>query len=275
LTRLAANLKWLFTEWPLARRFEIAARAGFGAVELSLPYRHAAADLRRWCDLHGLRYVYLLSPCGDWEAGERGLACLPERVDEFRDGLARALDYAGVVGCPLVHVSAGNQPQQISPGEAARLRDTYLDNLAWAADRARQSGMRVAIEPICRQSYPDFYLRTVEQAAGVIADVGCDNLGIVFDFHHVQRAGGDLLGRMQRHRERIFHYQLANPPGRNEPGQGEVDMPFCIEQALAAGYDGWFACEYRSTGGTLASLGWAARYGIDTRAIEEQPHAQV
>jgi len=260
MIKLNANLKWLFTELPLMERFAAAAQAGFAGVELSLPYAYPTDAIREQLDRHGLQYCYLVSPPGDWQAGERGIACIPGREREFREGFALALDHAHAFGCDLVHAAVGLVPED---GDAARCRDVLLENLAYAADRARASGVRVAIEPICHQSYPRFLVKRTDEAAAILAALGRENAGIVYDFHHAQREEGDLAETIRRHLDRILHFQIANPPGRNEPGVGEVDFAYLLQRIDALGYAGWIGCEYTPSVSTLDSLRWARSYGIN------------
>ncbi|WP_219214295.1 hydroxypyruvate isomerase family protein [Variovorax boronicumulans] len=259
MIRLDANLKWLFNEVPFMDRFAAAARAGFSGVEFSLPYIYPKHAIRQQLDAHGLRYCYLVSPSGDWEAGERGIACVPGREREFQDGFDLALDYAHAFDCDLVHTTIGLVP---ADGEPLQCREVLMENLERAARRARASGVRIAIEPLCRQSYPRALVKRTAEAAAIIAELGHANVGIVYDFHHAQREEGDLIETIRRHLSRILHFQIANAPGRTEPGVGEVNFPFLLDRIDALGYTGWIGCEYTPSVSTLSSLGWAKPYGI-------------
>ncbi|HYF16359.1 MAG TPA: TIM barrel protein, partial [Ramlibacter sp.] len=180
---LAANLKWLFSEWPLAERFGAAAACGFRAIELSLPYALPIRQLRQSLEQHQLTYAYLLAAAGDWDAGDRGLACVPGRQAEFRDGVRQAIEYASALGGPLVHAAAGVRPDGADPAECQAL---LVENLRWACRAAAEHGLRVVLEPVCRRDYPRYCVPNLATAQRVLADVGAANFGLVLDLHHVQ-----------------------------------------------------------------------------------------
>ena len=257
---LSANLRWLFLEWPFLERIDVAARVGFRAVDASLPYAHPAAEVRERLDANGLRFVYMLTPSGDWDAGEMGLAALPGREREFRDGVARAIDYAGTVGCPLLHAAAGIVPAGV---DRARCRDTYLENLAYATDRAASAGLTIGIEPLCAAAHPAFYLLSTDEALGVIDTLGRPALRLILDAHHAAMQHGAIAPVIERHAARIVHFQVANPPDRREPGAGELDFDWLFGVLERSGFDGWVSAEYRPTRGTLESLDWARRFGVE------------
>lgn len=256
---LSANLRWLFQEWPLLERLEVAARIGLRAVDTSLPYEVPAAELARRLDATGLAFVYMLTPAGDWSAGEMGLAALPGREREFRDGVARAIDYAAEVGGPLLHASAGNLP---AGTDVERSRAVYLENLAHAADRAAAAGLAVGIEALCRASHPNFALHSVDDAAAVIDTLARPNLKLIFDTFGAAMEHGAIAPLLDRHLPKIAHLQVANPPLRRAPGDGELDFDWLFDRLDRSGYDGWVSAEYRPAQGTLASLGWARRFGV-------------
>ncbi|MCP8896601.1 hydroxypyruvate isomerase [Shinella daejeonensis] len=260
MPKFAANLTMLFTEAPFAERFALAAEAGFKGVEYLFPYDFDKAALRQALDDNGLEQVLHNLPAGDWAAGERGIAILPDRTEEFRHGVALAADYAAALGCAQVNCLSGIVPEGV---DAAILRATFVENLAYAAAELSRHGIRLLIEPINRFDIPGFYLNTVEQAAGIIREVGGDNLFIQYDLYHQQRTGGELLGTFERHRGDIAHIQLADNPGRHEPGTGEIAWPFVFARLAALGYDGWIGCEYKPRTTTAEGLGWFA--GADRR----------
>lgn len=257
MPRLAANLSMMFTELAFLDRFAAAARAGFGAVEFLFPYDYPAPDIRARLDDAGLVLALFNMPPGDWAGGERGLACLPGRQREFRDGVARALDYAAGLGCDLVHCMAGVPGPAVQPVTAAAL---YAENLAWACERAAAAGVRLAIEPINQRDMPGYHLATLEQAAAVIAALGADRVGLQFDIYHAQVSRGDLTRRLAAFMPIVAHVQIADVPGRHEPGTGEIGWPHVFAQLDGLGYAGWVGCEYRPAGETVAGLGWRARY---------------
>ena len=257
---LSANLRWLFLEWPFYERLRVAAKLGFKAVDFSLPYAFPAKELKARLDEHGLRFVYMLTPSGDWDAGELGIGALPGRETEFRAGVGRALEYAATLGCPLIHAASGIVPRG---AERARCRAVYLENLAYACDLAKRSGVTVAIEPICTAAHSEFLLNRTAEGIAIMDELRRDNLRLVYDTHHAAMEEGAVATTLESHLGRIAHFQIANPPSRNEPGAGELDFDYLFDLLERRQFNGWISAEYRPTGGTLASLGWAKRFGID------------
>lgn len=257
MPRFAANLSMMFNEVPFLDRFAQARRAGFDAVEFLFPYDHPADELKRRIDDAGLTVALFNMPPGDWGAGERGLACLPGRQAEFRDSVARALDYAGTLGCPLLHCMAGIVPPGAKPGVAANL---YVANLAWTAERTASAGVRLVIEPINARDMPGYLLNTTAQAAGVIEALGPDRVGLQLDLYHCQVSEGDLTRHMEALMPITAHVQIADVPGRHEPGTGEIAWDWIFGQLDRLGYHGWVGCEYRPAAETVAGLTWRSRY---------------
>ncbi len=253
MPRFAANLSMLFTEHAFLDRFEAAARAGFRAVEFLFPYAHEAQAIRARLQAHRLELVLHNLPAGDWDAGERGIACHPDRVAEFRDGVERALDYARVLGVRQLNCLAGKAPAGV---DEAVLHRTLVDNLRHAANRLRTAGLRLLVEPINTYDIPGFYLNRTSQALALIDEVGADNLHLQYDLYHAQRTEGELAATLQRHLPRIAHIQVADNPGRHEPGTGEIAYGFLFEHLDRIGYDGWVGCEYKPAATTEAGLGW-------------------
>jgi hydroxypyruvate isomerase len=256
MPRFAANLSMMFNEKPFLDRFDAAARAGFKGVEFLFPYEFPAAEIRRRLDANGLTQVLFNMPPGDWAKGERGLASLPGRQAEFRDGVKQALDYAGALGCKLVHCMAGIVPSGVS---AVTAGGVYAANLAWAAEQAHLMGVKVVIEPINHRDMPGYFLNTQAQGAGFVEAIGRDRLGLQFDVYHVQVTEGDITKRMELHLPVIAHMQIADVPARNEPGTGEIGWEYVFRRMDALGYRGWVGCEYRPAGETDAGLGWLKR----------------
>lgn len=257
MPRFAANLSLLFTELPLLDRFAAARAAGFAACEMQFPYAEPKEALAARRAEAGLPLVLHNLPPGDWAAGERGIAIFPERIAEFRDGVARAIDYAGALGCRQINCLAGLAP----PGaERARLRATLSENLAYAADALGEAGIRLLIEPINDRDMPGFFLNRLTEAAAVIESVGSDNLFIQADLYHMAMMGEDLAESLATHRDRIAHVQIADAPGRHEPGTGTIDFPAAFAALDRLGYDGFIGCEYLPASGTEAGLGWMASY---------------
>lgn len=256
MPKFSANLSMLFTELPFLDRFEAAARADFKAVEFLFPYAFAAKDIRQRLDDNGLALVLHNLPAGNWEAGERGLACDPARTDEFKAGIDQALEYAQALGVPQINCLAGKVPAGVAP-EA--LRDTFISNLSAAATAFKGAGLRLLIEPINHFDIPGFYLNRTDQALAILDAVGADNAYVQYDIYHAQRMEGELAATMQKHLHRIGHIQLADNPGRNEPGTGEINYSFLFSHLDRIGYTGWIGCEYKPATTTEAGLGWRQR----------------
>ncbi len=253
MPRFAANLTMLFTEHPFLDRFEHAAKAGFKAVEFLFPYAFNAGDIKRRLDANGLQLVLHNLPAGDWDAGERGIACHPDRVQEFRDGVEKAIGYARLLGVRRLNCLVGKAPAGVADEV---LRQTVVENLRFAAAELKKVGLRLLIEPINTFDIPGFYLNRTVQAAGILVEVGADNAFIQYDIYHAQRMEGELAETIHKYLPRIGHIQLADNPGRNEPGSGEINYPFLFAYLDRIGYDGWIGCEYRPATTTEAGLGW-------------------
>jgi hydroxypyruvate isomerase len=253
MPKFSANLSMLFTEAPFLDRFGLAAKAGFEAVEFLFPYAFSAQEIKQRLDAHGLKLVLHNLPAGDWDAGERGIACLPDRTDEFRSGVARAIEYATALGVPQLNCLAGKAP--IGADDAV-LRKTFVANLKFAAAALKKAGLKQLIEPINTYDIPGFYLNRTAQSIGILDEVGADNAFVQYDIYHAQRMEGELAATMQKHLARIGHIQLADNPGRNEPGSGEINYPFLFAHLDRIGYRGWIGCEYKPATTTEAGLGW-------------------
>ena len=256
MPKFAANLTMLFTERPFLDRFEAAARAGFKAVEFLFPYGYDAHELRHLLDANGLQLVLHNLPPGDWDAGERGIACHPERIEEFRAGVARGIEYAQALGVKQLNCLAGKAPAGVPD---AVLRQTLVDNLRHAASEFRLAGLRLLVEPINSFDIPGFYLNRTQQAIEILDEVGTDNAFVQYDIYHAQRMEGELAATLQQCLPRIAHLQLADNPGRHEPGTGEINYAFLFAHLDRIGYDGWIGCEYKPLTTTEAGLGWIER----------------
>jgi hydroxypyruvate isomerase len=259
MPRFAANLSMLFTEVPFLDRFERAAQAGFEAVEFLFPYAHPAHEIQVRLAANGLQLVLHNLPAGDWEAGERGIACLPDRVAEFRRGVTLAIEYAGTLDVPQLNCLAGKAPPSIGDD---MLRRTFIDNLRHAAGELKRAGLRLLIEPINTFDIPGFYLSRTQQALAILDEVGADNAFLQYDLYHAQRMEGELAGTLERHLARIGHVQLADNPGRHEPGTGEMNYPFLFAHLDRIGYRGFVGCEYKPATSTEAGLHWRQRLAV-------------
>jgi hydroxypyruvate isomerase len=256
MPKFAANLSMLFTEHPLLARFERAAAAGFTAVELQFPYDHAADEIKAQLDAHGLQLVLHNLPPGDWAAGERGIACHPDRVAEFRDSVAHGVAYARALGVGQLNCLAGKVPAGVVD---QTLRRTLVDNLRYAAGELKKAHIKLLIEPINSFDMPGFYVNRTAQALAILDEVGADNAYLQYDLYHAQRMEGELAATVERHLARIAHIQIADNPGRNEPGTGEINYAFLFRHLERIGYAGWVGCEYKPATTTEAGLGWRQR----------------
>jgi hydroxypyruvate isomerase len=257
MPRFAANLSMLFDDVPFLDRFERAARAGFTAVEYQFPYTHPVAAIRERLDAHDLVMVLQNLPAGNAEAGDRGIACLPDRVDEFRRGVQQGIAYAKALGVPQINCLAGKAPAGV---ERALLRRTLVDNLRYAAAEFAHAGLNLLVEPINFYDVPGFFINTAAQTIDVLDEVGAANAHVQFDIYHAQRMHGELAATIDKYLPRIAHMQLADNPGRHEPGSGEINFDFLFAHIDRIGYRGWIGCEYRPAGRTEAGLGWRDRW---------------
>jgi hydroxypyruvate isomerase len=259
MPKLAANLTMLYNEVDFLDRFDAAAKSGFKGVEYLFPYPYPTEQLALRLQRHGLTQVLHNLPAGDWGKGERGIACLPDRVGEFQDGVGRAIEYAQALSCKQVNCLAGIAPAGVDPDQ---VRATFVANLRFAADKLAAVGIRLLMEPINTFDIPGFYLSRTQQALDLIAAVGSPNLFVQYDIYHMQRMEGELANTMKAHLARIAHIQLADNPGRNEPGTGEINYRFLFGFLDAIGYDGWIGCEYKPKGSTVDGLAWRAAHGV-------------
>ncbi len=257
MPRFCANLSMLYGEHAFLDRFAAAAADGFTGVEYLFPYAFAAEDLVERLRANGLTQVLHNLPAGDWEAGERGIACLPDRVSEFQDGVGKAIDYATALGCTQVNCLAGIAPD----GEPSdRLAQTFVDNLRFAARRLADAGIKLLIEPINTLDIPGFFLTGTDQATALIDQAGTSNIYVQYDAYHMQIMEGDLARTIETNLTRIAHVQVADNPGRHEPGSGEINYPFLFAHLDRVGYRGWVGCEYKPAGATTDGLGWLVPY---------------
>jgi hydroxypyruvate isomerase len=257
MPRFAANLSMMFNEVPFLDRFALAAKAGFKGVEFLFPYEHKAAEIAARLKDNGLQQVLFNAPAGDFAKGERGMAAIPGKQAAFRESIKLALEYASALTCPRLHIMAGLKPEGVAHDT---LTAVYGANLAYAAEECAKAGVKPIIEPINHRDIPGFFLNTTDQAAAIIAAIGPEKLGLQFDLYHCQITEGDVVKRVEKHLPLIAHMQVADTPGRHEPGTGEVNWPFVFKTIDALGFRGWIGCEYRPAGETLAGLSWFAPY---------------
>ena len=254
MPRFAANLSMLFTEVPFLDRFEAAADAGFEAVEFLFPYDFPAEEIAARLEQHGLAQALFNLPPGDWAGGERGIAALAGREDEFRASVDTALTYAAALDCPKLHVMAG------IPDDVDAAWDLYLHHLRYAADLAAEAGRSVLVEPLNPYDVPGYLVGSVASATEFLATVDRDNVKLQLDLYHAQITDGDLSRLIRSTIDRVGHVQIASVPDRHEPDVGELSYPHVLAVLDDAGYEGWVGCEYNPAGGTVAGLGWLDAY---------------
>ena len=254
MPKFAANLSFLFTEQAFPERFRMAAAAGFKGVEYLFPYEYSPHDIAQWLRDNDLEQVLFNLPPGDWAAGERGLACLPDRHGEFAESVELALNYAVLLDCERVHCMAGLSPAGVAEAE---LEKSYVANLRHAADRLATVGVTVMIEPInSRIDMPGYWLDDVSKGLRLLAAIDRPNVKLQYDLYHAQIIAGDLARTLETNIGRIGHIQVADNPGRHEPGTGEINYPFLFSLLDRLGYAGWVGCEYKPLTTTAAGLGW-------------------
>ncbi|KQV61669.1 MULTISPECIES: hydroxypyruvate isomerase [unclassified Duganella] len=253
MPKFAANLTMLFNEQPFLDRFGAAARNGFKGVEFLFPYEFEPQQVHEQLEKHKLDMVLHNLPAGNWAGGERGIACHPNRIPEFEQGVETALAYASVLGTQRINCLAGIKPQGVADSDA---RATLVSNLKFAATALKKAGIPLLIEPINTFDIPGFFLSGTRQGLELIESVGSDNLFLQYDIYHMQRMEGELANTIKNHLSVIKHVQLADNPGRFEPGSGEINYRFLLNFLDEAGYEGWVGCEYKPKSGTEAGLGW-------------------
>lgn len=254
--RFSANLGFLWSGLPLLARIDAAAQAGFRAVELHWPYEVPAEEVSACCKRHGIELLGLNTPVGDAAAGDFGLGAQPGREEEFRDGFTLSLDYLRRAGGSSIHVMAGVTP----PGAGAAARETLIANLAHVAKAA--PGVTLLLEPINQRDKPGYFYSTISEAAGIIAEVGADNVRIMFDCYHVGVSEGEVIARLEEYMPLIGHVQIASVPARIEPDVGDLDYRNVFATLDRLGYSGWIGCEYKPRAGATEGLAWVAALGV-------------
>ena len=259
MPRFCANLTMLFNEVEFMDRFEAAARAGFRGVEFLYPYQWPKEQLLEALNRNGLEQVLHNVPSGDWTGGERGIACLPGREAEFRDGVGLALEYATAIGCKQLNCLVGITPEGVDPD---KLRQTLIENLQFAASALAGEGVRLLIEPLNSFDIPGFLLTSTRDTLALLDQAGHPNIQLQYDVYHMQKMEGNLIDTITSNIGRIAHFQVADNPGRHEPGTGEINYSNLFESIDGTGYTGWIGCEYVPHTTTAASLKWLEPYGI-------------
>jgi hydroxypyruvate isomerase len=257
MLKFCANLTLMFNEVEFLDRFAVAAKAGFKGVEYLFPYVAPAAQVAEKLNAAKLTQILHNLPAGNWAAGDRGNAVQPDRVGEFQDGVGKAIEYAKALGCKQINCLAGLTPKDVP---AEKVRETFVNNLRFAAERLAGEGIKLLIEPINTRDIPGFYLTKTQQALDIIAAVGSSNLWLQYDIYHMQVMEGDLGNTIEKNLAKIAHMQLADNPGRHEPGTGEINYEFLFKHIDKLGYQGWIGCEYKPAAETTAGLGWVKPY---------------
>ena len=257
MPKFSANLTMLFNEVEFLNRFGAAAKAGFRAVEFLLPYAHEKTQLIDVVQKDNLQVVLFNMPAGDWSAGDRGMACDPARAGEYQEGVGTAIDYALALGCKQIHCMAGLKPRGVSE---ENMRDAYIASLQFAGTELAKHGMKLLIEAINTRDMPGYYLNSSRQAFDIMHYANVPNLSFQYDIYHLQIMEGDLAPTIEKHLAKIGHIQLADTPGRHEPGTGEINYNFLLPHLDKIGYRGWIGCEYRPATTTEAGLGWLKPY---------------
>ena len=257
MLKFSANLTMLFNEVDFLARFERASRAGFKGVEYLFPYEWEKEELADELEKHGLEQVLHNLPAGDWAAGERGIACLPERVGEFQEGVELAIEYAKTLRCPRLNCLVGMTPNEVPP---EKIRQTLVDNLRFAATALEKENIHFLVEPLNDQDTPGFYLTHTQDVIQLFKEVAHTNLWLQYDIYHMQIMEGNLTKTILDNLAHIAHMQVADNPGRHEPGTGEINYTNLFRSIDEAGYDGWIGCEYNPAGVTEEGLEWVRPY---------------
>lgn len=259
MPRFAANLTMLFTEVPFLERFKAARKAGFKAVEFLFPYDYGLDNIKEQLEQTGLEIALFNLPAGNWAAGERGIAANPQRVQEFRAGVDQAVSWAVELGVYQLNCLAG---KKIAGSATAEQWQVLADNIRYAADALQEKGLKLMLEPINRFDIPGFLLNTTQQALELMAAVDRPNVYLQYDVYHAQREEGELTATIRKHLKEIGHIQIADNPGRHQPGSGEINYKFLLQELDALAYQGFVGLEYVPEPDTLTSLRWIAEHGF-------------
>ena len=254
MPKFAANLSMLYTELPFLERFKAASESGFQYIEYLFPYEWPVDTLATQLKQHQLQQVLFNLPPGNWGEGERGIACLPDRIDEFRAGVDSAIDYANALGVKQLNCLSGLAPKNVDEGV---LWQTLVNNISYAAQRLNEHSITLLIEPInSKVDMPGFYIDTLDKALKIVDNVGLNNVKVQFDIYHMQIMQGDILRTIENHLHDIQHIQFADCPGRHEPGTGELNFKNIFNQLDHLNYTGWVSAEYVPKSTTPRSLDW-------------------
>ena len=253
MAKFAANLSFLFTELAFLDRFKAARDAGFDAVEFMFPYDYGKEELVKQLQDNELALALHNLPAGNWAAGERGIACHPNRIKEFRKGVELGVQYAQALGVHQLNCLVGIRPADTT---FEQVKETVVRNLRFAAQTLGDAGIKLLIEPVNTIDVPGFFVPTSKFALELIDAAGTGNIGLQYDIYHMQVMEGNLAQTIESNLSRISHIQVADNPGRHEPGTGEINYPFLFGFIDRIGYAGWIGCEYKPSKVTVSSLGW-------------------
>lgn len=258
MKKFAVNLSMIFTEVPFFDRFALARKAGFSFVEWLFPYKYKASDLQWQLEANNLQAILFDLPAGDWDNGERGYAVDPNRTDEFREGVHQAVEYAHALGVTQLNCVAGTEVKGYSD---AQHWDTLVENVHYAAKVMQKEGLNLLVEPLNRFDVPNFFLYRTEQAISLIEEVGLSNVLLQYDVYHAQREEGELVNNLRKYIHKIGHIQIADNPGRHQPGTGEINYPFIFNEINSLGYKGYIGLEYKPSQDSLSSFSWITNFG--------------
>ncbi|MGO9379391.1 MAG: hydroxypyruvate isomerase [Dissulfurispiraceae bacterium] len=258
MPKFAANLTMLFTEAPFMQRFTLAKEAGFKTVEYLFPYDYDLIELKAQLQVNGLKQILFNLPAGNWGIGERGIAAHPERIKDFRVGISKAIEYAEGLGVSQLNCLAGKKASQYSDEQQWVV---LVENVRYAAEALHQKGLRLLIESINHFDIPGFLLNRTDKVLKLIDAVGMPNVFMQYDVYHVQREEGELTATLRNNIGKIAHIQVADNPGRHQPGSGEINYPFLFREIDALNYQGYIGLEYIPDPDTRSSFEWISTYG--------------
>ena len=266
MLKLSANISLLFTENPFLERFEKARKNNFQAVEFQFPYEFSPKKIKEKLDKFNLDLSVFNSSPGNFNNGDRGLACLPHREDEFKKTVTQSIEYAKIIGCNKIHIMSGILDNKTHSNQAAISEtyafDKYIENLQWACDKFSKDNLTVLIEPINNRNIPKYFLSSTDMAIEIIDSVERKNIRLLFDIYHHQIIRGDVIKYLENIYSYIGHIQIAGIPDRNEPDISEIDYKFIFKIIDGLGYKGWIGCEYNPIKDTVSGLSWKEKINL-------------
>ena len=258
MLNLSANISLLFTENSFLERFGKASENNFQAVEFQFPYEFSPEIIKEKLDKFNLDLSVFNSLPGNFKNGDRGLACLPKRKEEFQRTIIQSIEYAKIIKCKKIHIMSGIQGSK----NDLIYRDTYIENLQWACDKFSEEDLTVLIEPINSRNIPDYFLSSTDMAIKIIELTAKKNIKLLFDIYHHQIIRGDVTKYLKNIYSYIGHIQIAGIPNRNEPDISEIDYKFIFKIINDLGYKGWIGCEYNPIEDTVSGLSWREKINL-------------